>query len=102
MSDWTVEEKLYAVMSAAAPLIAFACAASFFGDLGAVSAVGPKAFFSAAGAVYFLIMVGAATHNLSNLAARAETGERVSRARRLAFASLAGLGAACMAIAIIA
>lgn len=102
MSDWTVEEKLYAVMSAAAPLIAFACAASLFSDLGASHAIGPRAFFSAAGAAYFLVMVGAATFNLSNLAALVETGERIPRARRLAFASLAGLGAACMAIAFFA
>lgn len=99
MSDWTVEEKLYAVMSAAAPLIAFACAASFFSELGAAPAIGPRVFFSAAGAAYFLVLVGAATFNLSNLAAQAETGERISRGRRLTFVSLAGLGAACMAIA---
>lgn len=102
MSDWTVEEKLYAVMSAAAPLVAFACAASFFGDLGAGAMTGPKALFNAAGAAYFLLMVGAATFNLSDLAALADAGERVSRARRIAFVSLAGLGAACIATAVIA
>lgn len=102
MSDWTIEEKLYAVLSAAAPLIAFACAASFIGDLSAASLSGPKVVLNAVGGAYFLVMVGAAIFNLASLAARVEIGEPVTRARLLAFASLTAFGAACMAMAIFA
>lgn len=102
MSDWTVEDKLFAAISAAAPLVAFACAASLLSQFGASPAAGPRAYFSAVGAAYFLIMVGASTINLSSLAAQADEGERIPRSRRLVFACFAALGALCMAISILA
>lgn len=107
LAGWTLEDKVYGVLSAAAPLIAFACAATFYGNFAAatgepMSLSGPDALWSALGLTYFLAMVAAAIVNLSGLVAKFETGEPISRAAHLMFAGLVAFGAANILIALVA
>lgn len=91
-----INDHLFVVVSAAAPLVAFACAAHFAAELARTGApaeeLDSNAVFHLLGACYFLTMVGAATANLGSVAAKIENGESVSFKRRFIFLSLAAVG----------
>ena len=103
MHGWTLEDKIYGLLSAAAPLIAFACAATFYGNIAGepLTSAQPDAIFSLFGLIYFIAMIGAAVVNLSGLVAKFETGEPISRGAHLAFAGLVAFGAANIIVALL-
>ena len=102
--EWSLKDRICGVLSATAPLLAFVCAVSLYGNL--QSMLGESAgvwtgkhLIAAFSMCYFTGMVLLAIENISSLMRQFEIGERLSDRRCLLFGGLVGFGALNMLFA---